>query len=93
MLVNSSHETAFATEVAVNLFGQQRVDPNGPMFTASEDFSFMLQKVPGCYFFVGNGGAGTPGACSVHNPGYDINDDIIEPAAIYWRELVRAYLS
>jgi hippurate hydrolase len=93
VLVNSSHETAFATEVAVNLFGQQRVDPNGPMFTASEDFSFMLQKVPGCYFFVGNGGAGTPGACSVHNPGYDFNDDIIEPAAIYWRELVRAYLS
>ena len=31
--------------------------------TASEDFAFMLQKVPGCYIFVGNGLDGAQG-CS-----------------------------
>jgi hippurate hydrolase len=92
VLVNTPKETAFAVEVATQLLGPQHVDANGPMFTASEDFAFMLQKVPGCYFFVGNGGAGTPGACSVHNPGYDFNDDIIAPGAAFWCRLVESYL-
>ena len=92
VLVNSPQETALATQVALTLFGPERVDANGPMFTASEDFAFMLQQVPGCYFFVGNGGTGTSGACHVHNPGYDFNDDIIAPAAAFWRSLVATYL-
>jgi hippurate hydrolase len=74
------------------VFGSDRVDANGAPLTGSEDFAFMLQKVPGCYFLVGNGGAGTPGACMVHNPGYDFNDQIIEPAARYWGCLVQAFL-
>jgi hippurate hydrolase len=92
VLVNTPKETSFALDVATQLLGPQQVDANGPMFTASEDFAFMLQKVPGCYFFVGNGGAGTPGACSVHNPGYDFNDDIIAPGAAFWCRLIETYL-
>jgi hippurate hydrolase len=92
VLVNTPNETALAVEVATQLLGAERVDAQGPMFTASEDFAFMLQKVPGCYFFVGNGGPGTPGACNVHNPGYDFNDDIIAPGAAFWRSLVEAYM-
>jgi len=93
VLVNTPQETALAADVALRLFGTERVDPNGPMFTASEDFSFMLQRVPGCYFFVGNGGPGTPGACNVHNPGYDFNDDIIAPGAAFWVALTKRFLA
>lgn len=93
VLVNTPHETALAVDVATQLLGAERVDAQGPMFTASEDFAFMLQKVPGCYFFVGNGGPGTPGACNVHNPGYDFNDAIIAPGAAFWSRLVKTYLS
>jgi hippurate hydrolase len=93
VLVNTPQETALAADVALRLFGTERVDPNGPMFTASEDFSFMLQRVPGCYFFVGNGGPGTPGACNVHNPGYDFNDDIIAPGAAFWVALTERFLA
>ncbi len=92
VLVNAPKETALATQVALRLFGPERVEPFGPAFTASEDFAFMLQQVPGCYVFVGNGGPGTPGACNVHNPGYDFNDDIIAPGAAFWCGLVQAYL-
>ena len=59
---------------------------------ASEDFAFMLQRVPGCYFFVGNGALGTPGGCMVHNPGYDFNDDLIADGATFWSALVSDYL-
>lgn len=92
VLVNTPRETKLAIEVATRLFGPERVDPAGPPLTASEDFAFMLNEVPGCYFFVGNGGPGTPGACTVHNPSYDYNDDIIEPGAAFWAGLVAAYL-
>ena len=92
VLVNSPAETRLATQVALDLFGADRVNSEGQAYTASEDFAFMLEKVPGSYVFVGNGGAGTPGACMVHNPGYDFNDDLIEPAALFWRKLVTEYL-
>ncbi len=92
VLVNSPRETALATRVATELFGGDRVLANGEPLTASEDFAFMLEKIPGCYFFVGNGGTGTPGGCMVHNPGYDFNDAIIEPGAAFWTRLVEEYL-
>jgi hypothetical protein len=28
----------------------------------------------------------------VHNPGYDFNDALIEPAALFWTRLVSEYL-
>jgi hippurate hydrolase len=39
----------------------------------AEDFAFMLEKVPGCYFGLGAG----PGK-SLHDPGYDFNDALLE---------------
>jgi metal-dependent amidase/aminoacylase/carboxypeptidase family protein len=47
-----------------------------------------------CYLFIGNGAAGTPGgACMVHNPGYDFNDDNIAVGAAYWVLLAKRFLS
>jgi hippurate hydrolase len=63
--------------------------------TGSEDFSFMLQERPGCYFVVGNGVGEHhhTGGCSVHNPGYDFNDAILPVAASYWVQLVQRFLA
>ncbi len=93
VLVNDIDCTQFVSGVALSLFGSDRVVTDGRRFTASEDFAFMLQKVPGCYFFVGNGLTGQLGGCMVHNPGYDFNDQIIEPAARLWSTLVERYLA
>lgn len=93
VLVNASEPTQLAAQVALELFGPERVHTEAKPLTASEDFAFMLEKVPGCYFLVGNGGPGSAGACMVHNPGYDFNDDIIEPGARLWLALVEKFLS
>ena len=93
VLVNDPALTRFAADVAARVVGRDRVIDEGRRYTASEDFAFMLQKVPGCYFFVGNGLAGGYGGCMVHNPGYDFNDQIIEPTAKVWVELVNAFLT
>ena len=93
VLVNDADCTRLACDLAVRLFGSDRVTPNGAPITASEDFAFMLQRIPGCYFFVGNGASGTPGACMVHNPGYDFNDAIMADAATFWSALVHDFLT
>ncbi len=92
VLVNSDKETRWATDLACELFGDDRVTRHGAPLTGSEDFSFMLERVPGSYFLIGNGAAGTPGGCMVHNPSYDFNDDLIEPGARFWAHLVSRYL-
>jgi hippurate hydrolase len=55
-LVNWDAQTDFAMKVAQDVFGADQVDSNTPPHGGAEDFSFYLQKVPGCYLFVGNGG-------------------------------------
>ncbi|MBU3541949.1 amidohydrolase [Polynucleobacter sp. MWH-Loch1C5] len=94
VLVNSESETRFLLAVAEKVVGQSHVDAQGQQLTGSEDFAFMLEKIPGCYFLIGNGSASEPmGACMVHNPGYDFNDKNIDVAAHVWHELVSEYLA
>ncbi len=91
VLVNSLNETNFARQVAVNMVGTERVTLQGPAITGSEDFAFMLEKIPGSYLLIGNGDGDSAGACMVHNPGYDFNDDNIEIGARYWVNLTKAF--
>jgi hippurate hydrolase len=91
VLVNALNETNFARQVAVNMVGAERVTLQGPALTGSEDFAFMLEKIPGSYLLIGNGDGDSAGACMVHNPGYDFNDDNIEIGARYWVNLTKAF--
>ena len=93
VLVNDSVQTERALAVAVKHFPSSQINPQGPMLTGSEDFAFMLERVPGCYLFIGNGSDGEPGGCMVHNPAYDFNDHNIGTGASYWIALVHELLS
>ena len=92
VLVNTSAETAFAREVALELLGPERVTLQGAALPGSEDFAFMLERVPGSYLFIGNGDGDSPGACMVHNPGYDFNDDNVAIGSAYWVLLAERFL-
>ena len=93
VLVNAPAETELARRVGAQLLGETRITRQGPALTASEDFAFMLQRVPGSYLFIGNGEHNGPGGCSVHNPHYDFNDDILAIGAAYWQALVKEFFS
>jgi hippurate hydrolase len=88
--INHLAETEIAAKIAAEVVGQERVDTNTPPLMGGEDFSFMLEKVPGCYLFIGNGEG--EGACMVHNPGYDFNDEILPIGATYFSRLVETVL-
>ncbi|HET7200660.1 MAG TPA: M20 aminoacylase family protein, partial [Burkholderiales bacterium] len=74
--VNDLREAEFAARICAALVGEANVDRNPPLIMAAEDFSFMLERVPGCYVNIGNGAGALGGeaGCEVHNPGYDFND-------------------
>ena len=93
VLVNDPVQTERALAVAQKHFPSSQINPQGPMLTGSEDFAFMLERVPGCYLFIGNGSDGEPGGCMVHNPAYDFNDHNIGTGASYWIALVHELLS
>ncbi len=94
VLVNTPAETAFARDVATELVGAGQVTLQGPPLTGSEDFAFMLERVPGSYVLIGNGTARGPGqgGCMVHNPGYDFNDDNVAVGGAYWVLLAERFL-
>ena len=96
--VNHAAETAFAQGVMASVVGEHNVVVQEPTMGA-EDFSYMLQAVPGAYCFIGNGdgvhremGHGE-GPCTLHNPNYDFNDDLIPLGGTYWVRLVEAWLA
>ena len=61
------------------LVGERKVQRDIAPAMTSEDFGFMLEAVPGCYGFIGNGGVAH--ACEgLHSPLYDFNDEILGPA-------------
>lgn len=89
--VNWDAPTTFARDVAATVFGADNVIVQDPkMF--SEDFSFFLEQVPGCYGFIGNGESGMPGCTGLHNPHYDFNDTILASGASFFARLVEAAL-
>ncbi len=95
--INHAAETQFAKEVMHSIVGENNVVVQEPTMGA-EDFSYMLQAKPGVYCFIGNGdgvhreiGHGE-GPCTLHNPNYDFNDELIPLGGTYWVKLVEAAL-
>ena len=95
VLVNTPAETDFARAVATELVGADHVTLQGPPLTGSEDFAFMLERVPGSYVLIGNGVRQDKGegGCMVHNPGYDFNDRNIAVGSAYWVLLAQRFLA
>jgi hippurate hydrolase len=85
--VNTPAEAALIRELALEM-GQdpRKVDLRGPIMF-SEDFAYMQEVVPSCYFGFGNGPSK-----SLHDPGYDFNDELLVKGPAFWAKLVERYL-
>jgi hippurate hydrolase len=97
VLVNTPAETDFARQVALELLGPDRVTLQGAPLTGSEDFAFMLERIPGSYVLIGNDGHGEGAPahppCMVHNPGYDFHDGNVAVGSAYWVLLAQRFLA
>ena len=88
--VNTVPEAALCCRVAEALLGTDKVRKNELPSMGAEDFAYMLQEKPGCYVWLGNG----PGVrgCTLHNPHYDFNNELIPYGISYWVRLVETAL-
>jgi len=89
-VINDVRSSELAARVARELVGDEGVDTATEPVLGSEDFSYMLERKPGCFLFIGNGAG--PASCTIHNPGYDFNDEILPLGASFWVRLAQAFL-
>ena len=88
--INDAAAAALCRASAVAVAGAGRVRADLPPSMGAEDFSYMLQAVPGCYVWLGNGAG--EGGCMLHSPHYDFNDEIIATGIRYWVDLAERAL-
>ena len=99
--INHRHEAMFAADVAADIVGEAMVQRNVEPTMGAEDFAYMLLEKPGAYIFLGNGDASGLhrsqghglGPCTLHNPSYDFNDDLIPIGATFWQLLTKRFLA
>jgi amidohydrolase len=86
-LFNHAAHTDAIADAAAELVGDDNVNRAQPPAVASEDFSFMLEQVPGAYINLGNG------ECApVHNHHYNFNDEAIPFGSALYARLVERQL-
>jgi hippurate hydrolase len=102
--INHAAEAAFVAEVMRETVGADDTLAFEPSMTA-EDFSYFLLEKPGAYFVIGNGdgrhrlaysgdaAAENLGPCTLHNPHYDFNDDLIPLGGTLWVRLVEKWFA
>ena len=85
--VNHEEQSKFAYNTAVKVVGNKATSSQKPMM-GSEDFSYFLNKIPGCFAWIGNGQSAT-----LHNPHYDFNDNVLTTGSSFLASLVEEKLN
>ena len=88
--VNHRDEASFAAEVMAEICGRDKVSTTVAPSMGGEDFSYMLQKVPGAMVWLGNGPG--EGSCVLHNAKYDFNDTALPYGVSFFARLAERFL-
>ncbi|GAB2932297.1 M20 family metallopeptidase [Micromonospora polyrhachis] len=86
--VNHAAEHDFAAETVREVFGEERFEPLTNPMTGSEDFSRVLDRVPGAFVFLGACAADQPAAGAPnHSPRAAFDDSVLADGAALLAEL------
>ena len=85
--INNKQAYELARDVAIAGFGTESFEELDVPMMGSEDFSFLLEAVPGAYIFLGNGDSS-----GLHTSRYDFNDEILERGAGFFHLLAKSSL-
>jgi amidohydrolase len=70
--VNDPEMTALVREVGIDLIGAENVT-EAPLEMGGEDFSYLAEKAPGCFFLLGGATPGEPRRLH-HHPRFDVDE-------------------
>jgi amidohydrolase len=79
--INKPETAARVQSVARHILPQADIDSTNYITMGSEDFAFILEKVPGCFFFIGSANPGKGLEAGHHNPKFDFDEAVLPQAA------------
>ncbi|QOS80122.1 amidohydrolase [Paenibacillus sp. JNUCC31] len=89
-VVNDEQETARFFREAVDVFGADSVQKS-PMMMPAEDFAYYLQRIPGCFMFVGAGNPKKNAIYPHHHPKFDFDEDAMQNAVKLFIAMAKGY--
>ncbi|RUV36166.1 M20 aminoacylase family protein [Mesorhizobium sp. M7A.F.Ca.MR.148.00.0.0] len=89
--INTQAQADAMIAIANEVMGSERLVVDPPPEMGSEDFCYMLEQRPGCYFLLGQ--ADDAHQAAAHDTNYDFNDAILPMGASLWVRLVERRLS
>jgi amidohydrolase len=79
-VINHFETAARVQKVAQNLYPSAYVDNNNYTTMGSEDMAFMMELVPGCFFFIGSANSEKKLDASHHHPLFDFDEQALSQA-------------
>ena len=80
-VINAGEVAEKVLSAAQKVFPETQVDEGMYQTMGAEDMAYMLEEVPGCYFFVGSANAEKGLDYDHHHPKFDIDEDALPRAA------------
>lgn len=87
-VINADAPATAAQKAVIAAVGEDNLIADLPSTTGGEDFAEMMQIIPGCFAFLGNGSDNPGPAPRLHTPKFDFNDDAIPYGVSYWINVV-----
>ncbi len=89
-VLNDPRANALIRKVAAQTGAGGRLKTTRPIL-GSEDFAYFLEKVPGCFWFLGSRPADQPQVPFCHHPAFDFNDDVLGDGIRMHVEIARRF--
>jgi amidohydrolase len=80
-VINDSATIRLVQKAARKVLPDLTLDESAPITMGSEDFAFMMEKVPGCFIFVGSANAERGLDYGHHHPKFDVDERALSQAA------------
>jgi amidohydrolase len=80
-VINDAGTIKIVQSAAQKALPELTVDSSAPITMGSEDFAYMMEKVAGCFVFVGSANAERGLNYSHHHPKFDVDEKALSYAA------------
>ena len=91
--VNQAETAQHVQAIARQLFPEAEIESGNFITMGSEDFAFLLEKAPGCFFFVGSANPEKGLDAGHHHPKFDFDELALPRAAALMTATVMDLLS
>ena len=91
-VINQPESAGRIAEVARQIFPDATIDTGAYVTMGSEDFAFIMEQVPGCFFFIGSANKEKDLDASHHHPRFDFDEGALPRGAALMASAVAEFL-